>query len=192
MSFAGQDISKILQAAVFASERHSGQLRKGAEQSPYINHPLKVAEMLWSIGEVRDIDCIVAALLHDTVEDTTTTPLELEEKFGERVRLLVTEVTDDKSLPKAERKQLQIQHARHISMAAKQIKLADKSANIFDVAYAPAPDWSHQRREEYLDWANAVVAGLRGCNPALEKNFDQLLHEARKRLQETQNLSEVF
>src|SRR6266498_2729241 len=110
MSFGAHDISKILVAAHFAAEKHKTQRRKGTQASPYINHPVKVAEILWRVGEVRDIDCVVAALLHDTVEDTATSPSELEKVFGARVRLLVEEVTDDKTLPKELRKELQIAH----------------------------------------------------------------------------------
>jgi len=182
MSFEALDISKILAATHFAAEKHKSQRRKGAEASPYINHPVAVAEILWRVGEVRDVDCIVAALLHDTIEDTDTTPFELEELFGTRVRLLVDEVTDDKSLPKERRKELQIAHAIHLSAGAKQIKLADKTMNVIDVAFAPAPDWSIERRREYLDWAEAVVAGLRGCNENLEANFDDVVRQARAQL----------
>src|SRR5687768_16207394 len=142
MSFEGDDISKILAAAYFAAEKHKSQRRKGTDASPYINHPLKVAEMLWRMGQVRDVDCIVGALLHDTVEDTDTTPSELEELFGPMVRLLVEEGSDDKSLPKEQRKELQIGHAPLLSEGAKQIKLGDKIANVFDVAFAPAPNWT--------------------------------------------------
>jgi len=176
-------VARVLMAAHFAAEKHKDQRRKGADASPYINHPLKVAELLWRVGEVRDVDCIVAAILHDTIEDTATTPDELQELFGARVRTLVEEVTDDKSLPKAERKRLQIEHAPSLSEGAKQIKLADKIANIFDVAFAPAPDWSLERRREYLDWAENVVAGLRCCNPRLEENFDDVLQKAHELLQ---------
>lgn len=177
-------IALLLTAAHFAAEKHKDQRRKGADASPYINHPLKVAELLWRVGEVRDVDCIVAAVLHDTLEDTATTSDELQELFGTRVRMLVEEVTDDKSLPKAERKRLQIEHAPSLSAGAKQIKLADKIANIFDVAFAAAPDWSLERKREYLDWAERVVAGLRGCNSKLEENFDDVLRKAHERLRE--------
>ena len=184
MSSDSLQIARVLTAAHFAAEKHKDQRRKGADGSPYINHPLKVAELLWRVGEVRDVDCIVAAILHDTIEDTATTPDELEELFGARVRMLVEEVTDDKGLPKAERKRLQIEHAPSLSEGAKQIKLADKIANIFDVAYAAAPDWSLERRREYLDWAESVVAGLRGCNPRLEEKFDDVLKKAHELLQQ--------
>ncbi len=177
------EIGRILAAAKFAAERHTDQRRKGERSEPYINHPLKVAEMLRSLGAVKDVEIIIAALLHDTIEDTETTLSELEELFGPGVRSIVVEVTDDKSLPKARRKELQIEHAPHLSPAAKQIKLADKTANIADVAFAPAPDWSLERRSEYLRWAEAVVAGLRGCNDKLEVNFDAVLQKAWKQLE---------
>src|SRR5689334_21040807 len=126
MTFEGKDISLILKALSFSAEKHKSQRRKGAEESPYINHPINVAQLLWEVGGVREIATIVAAILHDTVEDTETTPEEIEENFGQVVRKLVEEVSDDKSLPKAERKRLQIEHAPHLSLGAKQIKLADK------------------------------------------------------------------
>jgi guanosine-3',5'-bis(diphosphate) 3'-pyrophosphohydrolase len=177
-------IGRLLKAAHFAAEKHKDQRRKGADAAPYINHPLEVAELLWRVGDVRDVDCIVAAILHDTIEDTGTSPDELEELFGARVRMLVEEVSDDKALPKVERKRLQIEHAPSLSEGAKQIKLADKIANISDVAFAPAPDWSLERRREYLDWAESVVAGVRGCNPRLEEKFDDVLKKAHELLQQ--------
>src|ERR1041384_5861474 len=91
--FKQEDISLLLKAVKFSAEKHKAQRRKGAERSPYINHPIDVAEMLWSIGGVREIQVIVAAILHDTVEDTTTTPSEIGEHFGPVVRSLVEEVT---------------------------------------------------------------------------------------------------
>src|SRR6266568_91129 len=135
MTFKEDDISAILKALSFSAKKHRNQRRKGAEGSPYINHPIDVAETLWKVGGVRDISVIVAAILHDTVEDTETTLAEIEEHFGPVVCSLVQEVTDDKSLPKPERKRLQIEHAPHLSTGAKQIKLADKISNIHDVAF---------------------------------------------------------
>ena len=179
MTFDDDDISLLLKAVRFSAEKHKTQRRKGAEGSPYINHPIGVAEMLWSVGGVRDISVIVAAILHDTVEDTETTPSEIGEHFGPVVRSLVEEVTDDKSLPKAERKRLQIEHALHLSRGAQQIKLADKISNINDVAFAPPADWPHDRRVDYLTWAEDVVRGLRGCNKTMEDLFDKTLSEAR-------------
>lgn len=179
MAFKSDDISLILRALRFAAHKHRNQRRKGAEASPYINHPIDVAETLWNAGFVRDASVIIAALLHDTVEDTATTFAEIEQLFGPEVRSLVEEVTDDKSLPKAERKRLQASHAPHLSIGAKQIKFADKISNIRDIADAPPADWSQERKAEYLDWAEGVVAGLRGCNRELENLFDETISRAR-------------
>jgi len=165
----------VLRALVFAAERHRGQRRKDPEKTPYINHPLQVVEMLWRVGGVRDSVTLVAAALHDTVEDTGTRPEEIEEFFGAEVRAVVLEVSDDKSLPKAERKRLQIEHAPHKSLRAKQVKLGDKITNVRDVIDTPPTDWSEAVRRGYIDWALAVVAGLRGANPALEAEFDRIV-----------------
>lgn len=171
--------NKILQAASFAAQRHAGQRRKGGDAEPYINHPLDVANMLANIGRIEDADVIMAGLLHDTVEDTETTAEELLERFGERTMSMVLEVTDDKSLPKKERKRLQIEHAPHLSPGAKAVKLADKISNIKDVTNNPPAHWDKQRKLKYLDWGEKVVEGLRGTNEALEKLFDEVVSEGR-------------
>jgi GTP diphosphokinase / guanosine-3',5'-bis(diphosphate) 3'-diphosphatase len=116
---------------------------------------------------------IVSALLHDTVEDTDTTIEELCDKFGPDVARTVAEVTDDKSLPKEERKRLQVLRAGSISDAAKLVKLADKIGNLRDIAERPPVGWTPERRREYFQWARNVVAGLRGVNPTLERAFDE-------------------
>jgi GTP diphosphokinase / guanosine-3',5'-bis(diphosphate) 3'-diphosphatase len=166
------DLVKILQAARFAAERHSTQRRKDAAQSPYINHPLTLAAILAEAG-IEDSDVLIAALLHDTVEDTETTLDEVSTQFGARVAGIVGEVTDDKSLPKAERKRLQVEHAPHKSTGAKLVKIADKISNLRDIAASPPADWGDERRIAYFDWAASVVAGLRGVNPGLEALFDE-------------------
>ncbi len=168
-----KDLILILDAASFAAARHSQQRRKDADASPYINHPLALADILAREGGVEDATVIAAALLHDTVEDTETSIEEIEERFGEPVASIVAEVTDDKSLPKAERKRLQVVKSVTKSHGAKLVKLADKTANLRDLAAAPPADWSAERRAQYFDWAREVVEGLRGCNPALEKAFDE-------------------
>jgi len=172
MNPAHNDTSLVLRALAFAAHKHRDQRRKDAEASPYINHPIALADILCNEGGADDPSVLCAALLHDTVEDTATTPDELEAAFGPRIRALVMEVTDDKGLPKAERKRLQIEHARTLSEGAKLIKLADKIANLRDVAECPPADWSLERRQEYFDWARAVVNGLRGVHPRLEAVFD--------------------
>ena len=154
----------LLKALHFAAHKHREQRRKDVEASPYINHPIEVAELLARVGRVNDLVTLQGAILHDTIEDTQTTPAELEAAFGVEVRRVVEEVTDDKRLPKAERKRLQIEHAPHLSMRARQIKLADKIANVRGVTQTPPADWSLARRQEYLDWTEQVTAGCRGCN----------------------------
>lgn len=175
------DLAKFIQAASFAAKKHSHQKRKGADGEPYINHPLDVANLLANVGQVEDYDILTAAVLHDTIEDTKTTKDEIAEKFGKKVCGYVLELTDDKSLPKAERKQLQIEHAPHLTDGAKQIKIADKISNIRDVSENPPDGWSDERRLEYIKWGEKVVAGLRGANTRLEKHFDELVEKAKQK-----------
>ncbi|PYS90985.1 MAG: phosphohydrolase [Acidobacteria bacterium] len=176
-------MATLLKALHFAANKHRDQRRKDIEASPYINHPIEVAEVLARVGGVTDLVTLQGAVLHDTLEDTKTTPEELEAAFGPEVRRVVEEVTDDKRLPKAERKRLQIEHAPHLSARAKQIKLADKISNVRGVTQAPPADWPLERRQEYLNWTEQVVAGCRGCNAALEDFYDRVLAEGRRVLQ---------
>ncbi len=173
------DATLLLSAIAFSAERHRSQRRKGFDASPYINHPIEVANILATVAGVTEVTTLMAAVLHDTLEDTGTKPEELEALFGREVRRLVEEVTDEKALPKAERKRLQVEHAPRLSDPAKLIKLGDKICNVRDVTVRPPESWSPQRRREYLDWAERVVAGCRGVNEGLERKFDELVHEAR-------------
>jgi len=170
---------QLRRATGFAAWKHEGQFRKGEGKIPYIHHPIEVAATLAEIGEIDNVDVLQAALLHDTVEDTNTSPDEVESHFGFRVRSIVVEVTDDKTLEKLERKSKQIAHAPHLSVEAQSLKLADKISNIFDVAFAQPVDWPAERQIEYFDWAEQVVAGLRGCNVGLEKLFDEQVARSR-------------
>ena len=163
---------KVFQALVFAAHKHRDQRRKDEDASPYINHPIALADILVNEGGVTDHVVLCAAILHDTIEDTETTYEELMVAFGREIADVVAEVTDDKSLDKAERKLLQIEHAAHASPRAKLVKLADKTCNLRDIATTPPADWSDERRWEYFDWAKKVVAGVRGTNAALEAAFD--------------------
>jgi len=178
------DLTFFLKALSFSAGKHRHQRRKDSSASPYINHPIEVANILWTIGEVYDEDAIIAAILHDTIEDTDTTPEEIRLSFGDEVLGLVLEVSDDKKLPKQERKQNQILHSPHLSQNAKQIKLADKICNVRDIACDPPDHWSLQRRIDYLQWAQEVIDGLRGINEKLEKHFDDTLASARQKLAE--------
>jgi guanosine-3',5'-bis(diphosphate) 3'-pyrophosphohydrolase len=166
------DISRLLRAISFAAEKHRNQRRKDEEASPYINHPIALAALLVSVGGVEDVVVLQAAILHDTVEDTDTTFAELAEHFGAQVASIVQEVTDDKNLPKADRKQMQIDHAPHASREAALVKLADKICNLRDVVDAPPAHWPLERRQAYFDWARQVVDGLPRVNDALRAEFD--------------------
>jgi GTP diphosphokinase / guanosine-3',5'-bis(diphosphate) 3'-diphosphatase len=166
------DLALLLRALSFAAHKHRDQRRKDAEASPYINHPIALAEALTVEGGITDVEVLAAALLHDTIEDTATTLEELRGQFGERIAGMVAEVTDDKDLPKAERKRLQIVHAAGISPGAKLVKLADKICNLRDVAERPPSKWDLERRREYFEWAKRVIDGLRGVHPQLEAAFD--------------------
>ena len=177
-------VRAILKAMDFAAQKHRDQRRKGPEASPYINHPIEVAEFLARVGDVNDLITLQGAILHDIIEDTKTPPEELGDAFGPEVLELVKEVTDDKKLPKAERKVLQIDHAPKLSKRAKQIKLADKISNVRSMTYTPPADWDLNRRQEYLAWSEKVVAGLRGCNLPLENLYDQVLEEGWRALGE--------
>jgi GTP diphosphokinase / guanosine-3',5'-bis(diphosphate) 3'-diphosphatase len=169
------DAEKLMRAASYAAQKHRAQRRKGADADPYINHPLQVAALLAEVGKVTDTDILIAALLHDVVEDTDTTPEELEKIFGSRAVGFVMEVTDDQDLSKAERKRMQVEHAPHLSREAKQIKIADKYSNIADIIDNPPHNWSDERRAEYIKWGRQVFAGLRGVNENLDKAFEELI-----------------
>lgn len=164
---------QLITALAFAADKHRNQRRKDADASPYINHPIALANLLLNEAGVEDQRVLVAAILHDTIEDTDTTEQELVKHFGKDIADIVLEVTDDKALPKAERKRLQIEHAAHISRRAKLVKLADKICNLRDITASPPADWSPQRKLEYFDWAKSVVDRLRGVHPGLEHLFDK-------------------
>lgn len=166
------DMAILFRALSFAADKHRDQRRKDDHGSPYINHPIAVARVLCEEAGVTDAAVLCAALLHDTVEDTDTSSEELDTQFGAEIRGIVMEVTDDKRLPKEERKRLQVEHAAGISHAAKLIKLADKICNLRDVVEAPPMSWELKRRQAYFDWARDVVNQVRGAHSGLEALFD--------------------
>ena len=171
----------LLEAVAFAAEKHRNQRRKDAAASPYINHPIALASLLKREG-VDDVAVLCAALLHDTIEDTNTTPDELRVLFGEVITSVVLEVTDDKNLEKSERKRLQVEHAHALSERAKLVKLADKICNVYDMVAAPPANWTLTRKREYLEWAKDVVDRLRGAHPGLEAVFDEVYAKGVKAL----------
>ena len=174
MENTGNPMGAFVKAVAFAADKHRNQRRTDAEASPYINHPIALANVLANEGGVDDVTVLCAAVLHDTIEDTETTPEELQAFFGPKVASVVMEVTDDKSLEKSLRKQRQVEHAPHISTEAKLVKLADKISNLRDIIASPPADWSAERKQAYFEWAARVVAGLRGVHPGLESVFDGL------------------
>lgn len=166
--------SLFIKAVAFAAKKHSTQRRKDAEASPYINHPIALANVLANEAGVNDEMVLCAAVLHDTIEDTETTSDELVSEFGEEIASIVLEVSDDKSLHKDVRKQKQIEHAALASKQAKLVKLADKISNLRDIIDSPPSDWSADRKQAYFDWAAKVIEGVRGTHSGLEAIFDDL------------------
>lgn len=164
---------EVLRAADLAAKWHVHQRRKGAAEEPYINHLLEVARLVAEATEGRDPELVIAALLHDAIEDQEVPRDLIAEEFGERVASLVEEVSDDKNLPKQVRKEKQVEAARNKSSSAKILKLADKTSNVRAVGTSPAKDWSIKRRLEYIAWAQSVVDGLRGASDSLEEKFDR-------------------
>jgi len=167
-------LSELMLCVDFAAKKHKTQRRKDPEATPYINHPVGVAHSIANEGKVDDINVLKAALLHDTVEDTDTTIEEVAEVFGSVVAGIVAEVTDDKDLPAAERKRLQVVNAPKKSKEAKLVKLADKLYNLRDLERATPEGWTKERVEEYFRWSAQVVKGCRGTNEHLEKQLDLL------------------
>lgn len=167
---------KLLRACSFAADKHRDQRRKDAGATPYINHPLEVAGLLADHG-VTDVEVLMAAVLHDTIEDTDATAEEVEAHFGPRVRRIVEEVTDDKSLNWKARKETQIVNAKNASSQAKLVKIADKICNLRDLKQRPPKGWDRARCDRYFEWAHKVVAGVRGENTALDALFDTVYND---------------
>ncbi len=174
-----RDMSLVLNAAAFAAHKHKDQRRKDVKATPYINHPLALAQALCEEGDVDDPVILAAALLHDTIEDTETSYDEPRGQFGARIADVVVEVTDTKFLGKQSRKRLQLSKAAHASAAAQQVKIADKLCNLRDMLASPPAKWSEKRKREYFDWAKAVVDQVRGANPGLAERFDAVWEAGR-------------
>jgi (p)ppGpp synthase/HD superfamily hydrolase len=171
---------RVTEAALTAARWHSSQRRKGSADEPYINHLLEVASLVSKATQGKDINLIIAALLHDAIEDQGVGRSLIAAQFGDDVASLVEEVTDDKSLPKAVRKRLQIEHAPEKSNRAKILKLADKISNVTAIGKDPPADWPIARQQEYIQWGRDVVAGLRGASTELEAQFDRAADAAER------------
>ena len=174
-------VTQLLRAIHFAAEQHRDHRRKGKTGAPYINHPITVAEQLSRAGEQDNIDLLMAAVLHDVIEDTETTQEEMEALFGKSVTAIVMEVTDDKSLDEKERKRLVVQQIAGKSREARLLKLSDMIANIYDVIHHP-PNWSRDRKHRYFDWCEQVAREIEGIHPALERQFRILIGDGRRKL----------
>lgn len=175
-----REIPSILGAALFVAEKHAQQKRKGAAAEPYINHLIEVAHLVSTAVSEPDTNLVIAALLHDVIEDTSTTPAELAERFGQDVADLVVEMTDDKSLPKAERKRLQIENAPKMSPRAQIIKLADKISNLRSLLTSPPADWDYERKRQYFEWGERVVDALSQPEPILKSEFEKTFRRFRE------------
>lgn len=169
----------LIRATVFAAHKHRHQRRKMADAIPYINHPLDLIHILAIEAKIADINVLCGAVLHDTIEDTDTEYDDIEKLFGPKIADIVAEVTDDKTLPKAARKQAQIEKAPHASPEAKLVKLADKIANMRDMVANPPSGWEIARIIDYIAWSKEVVDRMRGAHEVLEKLFDAAYETAR-------------
>lgn len=169
---AAASVQEILAAANFAAKKHAQQKRKGELGEPYMNHLLEVAELVAASSHELDTNLVIAALLHDTVEDTDVTLQELEESFGSDVAGLVAEVTDDRALPKEARKKVQVETAHKKSKRAQTLKLADKISNLRSILASPPVGWSLERKQQYFEWARQVISGIPEPNPYLKAEFD--------------------
>ncbi|MDB5806831.1 MAG: metal dependent phosphohydrolase [Betaproteobacteria bacterium] len=172
-----EDLTRVTRAFDFACRAHAKQRRKGAGQEPYVNHLAEVADLVAQATGGSDPDLVIAALLHDTVEDQDVKREEIAALFGEDVARIVMEVTDDKTLEKDVRKRMQVEHAAHISKQARILKIADKTSNLRSIQYSPPP-WPESRKRRYFAWAQAVVSQARGVNPWIEAAFDKEYEEA--------------
>jgi len=185
-------LALVSRAADYAARRHVRQRRNGASQEPYVNHLADVASLLAQSLHEPNPQLLAAAWLHDVLEDTCPTPeeyartkAEIERQFGPVVLGIVIEVTDDESLPKEERKRLQIATTAGKSREARLLKIADKTSNVYAVAVSRPVGWDGPRVVEYIRWAQAVVASCRGLNAELEKAFDTSVAAAQAALLST-------
>lgn len=174
-------LAPYFEALSFAAEQHQFQRRGGYDPLPYINHLIKVSSAIIQVGKEEDAVVVLAAILHDVVEDSEVSVEALAERFGFKVASIVEELTDDMELPYAQRKALQIERATQLSSAARKIRIADKASNIYDIFSYPL-DWTPQKKMAYLENAIAVVEQIRGTHTALEAWFDQSVQFARQSL----------
>lgn len=170
-----QALELITRAAYFAAHAHRRQRRKDQEATPYINHLTEVAHLLAEAG--CDAETVAAGYLHDTIEDVDITYEMLVDEFGQTIADLVRAVTDDKSLPKMARKEMQVEHAALATEAQAALKLADKISNLRSLRKTPPAGWSEERLAEYVAWAHRVVTSLPHINPVLFEHYEAIRKE---------------
>jgi guanosine-3',5'-bis(diphosphate) 3'-pyrophosphohydrolase len=172
-------LPRLLEALDFAAERHSAQRRKGPDAAPYINHLIEVAMLVAGVGKVQDVEVLIAAVLHDVLEDTPTTAEEVEQRFGARVRGLVEALSDNKSLPRPRRRELTLEALPATEPLVKIIKLADLSSNIKRL-----PDtWSQERKLEYLQWSEQAATICSAASQPLAELYWQRAGATRTALE---------
>jgi guanosine-3',5'-bis(diphosphate) 3'-pyrophosphohydrolase len=172
--FTFSDLQRLVGALSFSATRHQDQRRKNARKTPYINHPIALLDVLVNEAGVNEKEALEGVLLHDTIEDTDTTEAELRERFGDATANVVVAMSDDKSLPKAERKRLQIVHAKDWSYPARLAEYADKICNMRDLTVEFPEGWTLERVREFFDWAKAVIDQIRGTHEKLDQLFDEV------------------
>jgi (p)ppGpp synthase/HD superfamily hydrolase len=175
----GNDLVLLARAADYAARQHVAQRRKGDKAEPYVNHLIEVATLLAETTGGEDVVLLMGGLLHDTLEDTDATYEDLVDRFGPEVAALVAEVTDDKSLPKEERKRLQVETTSRKSRRAKLLKIADKTSNLRGLVRSPPSGWTQERLRDYVVWAELVVRSCRGLNAKLEAAFEAAYADAK-------------
>jgi hypothetical protein len=174
----------LTKALLFAAEAHRNQRRKGAAQEPYLNHLVEVLDLVVQATGDTDMDMVVAALLHDVVEDTPTTYEHVARTFGERVAEIVRENSDDMSLPKAERRRARIRGMVCKSREARIIKMADVISNLRAVAVSPPAGWSPERKLGYLEGCRQLVDAARGTEASIERIFDQTAADVERAIRD--------
>ncbi|MFC0220732.1 HD domain-containing protein [Pseudochelatococcus lubricantis] len=170
----------LTRALVYAAEAHANQRRKGAAQEPYINHLIEVLDLVARATGGEDGELLIAALLHDVVEDTPISAEELAAAFGARVARIVIENSDDMTLPKDERRRQRIAAMAHKSPEARIVKTADVISNLRAIAVSPPAGWAMDRRLGYLEGCRQLIDAGRGANAVIETLFDQTAADAER------------
>lgn len=168
--------SLLIDAINYAAIQHRYQKRKDSDKTPYINHPIGVMNILANECNIHDNNVLIAAVLHDTIEDTDTTYNDIVTRYGKYIADIVQQCTDDKSLPASQRKIQQIEHAKHneLSYQAKLVKLADKLYNLRDIIRAASPTWNINRIQGYMIWAKQVTQYIDNANDVLRNALNKV------------------